>query len=233
MSVNAVLDKIVASNDGVIAALFSSEDNLRHNLTSPHDSIGAERLVENVTDVFELSESIDEDAFAFDDLTLGYDNHGVIARRVDGGVLVLLTEQMRRARARKLQVSLGLYAKSLMKELAKEAAAPVAPPVQLDMVAIENTDFAERGDAPLDRVDLSVPVDLAGTEVSTQAPRQRGGALTDGEPPITANRVPSRPWHEPEAEPQPTPQQAAPEEPKVDPNKGKRRRVYRGVVFYD
>ena len=127
MQIDTILDKVVASNPDVIAALVRYDGKVFHNLRPPYDMFPAAEVLETFADVYDLTESVDDDRLDFGDLILGFDDHSFVVRPIDGGLMVALTRPMRRAQLLKVQVGLGLYAKSVGKAISGDAPPPAQP----------------------------------------------------------------------------------------------------------
>jgi hypothetical protein len=129
MQIDAVLEKICGQNDDIIAALVLREGQSYHNLSGTYDLLNPGEILGAFEDAFELAQEIDVDGMDMCDILLGFDEHSVIARKIDKGILVVLTRQMGRQHLLKLQVGLGLAGRALERAFTETppAAVPTAP----------------------------------------------------------------------------------------------------------
>lgn len=129
MSVQDVLNKIGDRYPEVIGALVCHNGNVHHNLTAPYDIVSADTIMETFSDIFECCAPLEEEGYSFGDMVLDFDSHSFIIRVIEDGLLVVLTSQLQRGQIVKLQVGLGLFARSVADALKNETgeAAPAAP----------------------------------------------------------------------------------------------------------
>lgn len=129
MQIDAVLDKICDKNDDIIAAMVLRSGETYHNLSGPYDLLNPRDILGALEDAFDLGQEMDVDGMDMGDILLGFDEHSLIARRLDNGILAVLTKQMRRQHLLKLQVGLGLAARALERAFTEvpPAAVPTAP----------------------------------------------------------------------------------------------------------
>lgn len=132
MSVNVVLDKLSAHNDGVIGCLVTHGDQIHHNFADPYSLIDAETVGEETSQMFELMEALEDPNPEVSEVFLEMPNHSVFARKLDDGVLVVLNRPVDRRVFKRLKVGVNLFVKPLKRALdapqAAATAAPVAPP---------------------------------------------------------------------------------------------------------
>ena len=126
MSVETILQKLTAHNNGVLGCIATHGETLHQNLPEQYQLIDADSVAERVTLMFQASDALETEHEAFDQVFLEYEAHGLYARRLDEGVLVLITERMQRAQFKKAQVGVNLFLKPLRKAL-YEVPPEVAP----------------------------------------------------------------------------------------------------------
>lgn len=152
MSIDALLNKITAQSDDVIAVMVRHNDRIHHNLCDPYDLIRSEDVLDALQDAFDLTEELQGEGLDFTDLVLGFDEHSVIARRLEGGITAVLARQMRRQHLLKLQVGLGLAARAIQRELSimpvdavsAEAVVPKAHETAAPLASAEVAPSAEK-----------------------------------------------------------------------------------------
>ena len=127
MSVEAVLEKLTTHNAGVLGCFATHGDRLHENMTDKYELIDAGAVAERVNLMFAASDALETEHEPFDQVFMEYETHGLYARRLDDGVLVLVTSPMQRSQFKKAQVGVNLFMKPLNKALADAAAAPAAP----------------------------------------------------------------------------------------------------------
>lgn len=125
MSVDQVLEKISAHNTGVMGCIATRGERLYHNLPELYELLDARDLSEYAQNMFDVTDDLETDHPAFDQLFLEFEGHSVYARRLEGGVLVLLNEPVDRADFKRVQVGVNLFMKPLTRALLNDDSAPV------------------------------------------------------------------------------------------------------------
>lgn len=127
MSVQTVLEKLTAHNAGIIGCLATHGSQLHRNLPARYELLDSDSIAERVNLMFDATEQLETEHDGFDQLFLEYESHALYARRLDDGVLILITEPMERAQFKKAKVGVNLFLKPLKKALAETPFAPVKP----------------------------------------------------------------------------------------------------------
>lgn len=121
MSVQTVLEKLTAHNAGIVGCIATHGTQLHQNLPDQYELLDSDTIAERVNLMFEATDQLETDHDPFDQLFLEYDAHGLYARRLEDGVLVLVTEPMQRAQFKKAQVGVNLFLKPLKRALSEAA----------------------------------------------------------------------------------------------------------------
>ncbi len=129
MSVDTVLNKMVAHNANVLGCIATHGERLHHNLPDRYDLVDQKAVTEYANLMFQASDELETEHDPFDQMFLEYHGHGLYARRLDDGVLVLLTEPMERTQFKKAQIGVNLFLKPLKKALDEGPAEPTTAPV--------------------------------------------------------------------------------------------------------
>lgn len=119
MSVDNILQKLVDHNSVVLGCIATHGDKLHENLADQYELIDAGAVAERVGLMFAASDALETEHDGFDQVFMEYEAHGLYARRLDEGVLVLVTTPMQRAQFKKAQVGVNLFMKPLKKALAE------------------------------------------------------------------------------------------------------------------
>ena len=119
MQVKQILDKVVNDQPDVLAVLVRHGGHDYQNLKPPYDMLPSFELLATVSDVFDLSNGLEEEGYQIGDMILSFDEHSVVSRKIDDGTVVVLTKALARSQLIKLQVGLGLYIRALQKALAE------------------------------------------------------------------------------------------------------------------
>lgn len=132
MQVKAILDKVVKDQPDALAVLVRHGDYDYQNLQSPYDMIASDEILGTVSNVYDLTDSLEAEGYQIGDMILSFDNHSVVSRKIDGGAIIVLSSSLARPQLIKLQVGLGLYVRALEKALASEPAEdePETAPVE-------------------------------------------------------------------------------------------------------
>lgn len=117
MSVEQVLDKISAHNTDVVGCIAKRGDTIYQNLPEMYDMLDTDGVTEYAENMFALTDDLQTDHAAFEQLFLEYENHSVFARRLDGGFLLLLNKSMERTQFKRMQVGVNLFLKPLDRAL--------------------------------------------------------------------------------------------------------------------
>lgn len=148
MQIDAVLNKISNQNEDIIAAMVLREGATYHNLSGPYDLLNPGDILGALEDAFDLGSEIDVDGMDMGDILLGFDEHSLIARRLDNGILAVLTKQMRRQHLLKLQVGLGLASRALERAFTETPPAAVSPEAVVPKAEVQAQPVAEVAPTP-------------------------------------------------------------------------------------
>lgn len=136
MSVETVLKKICDHNAEVLGCIASNGDRVFQELPEMYQLLDANTVREHTANMFELMDGLDSGADAFDQLFLEYQDHSIAGRRLDDGVLVLITSPVARADFKKTQVGINLFMKPLKRALGEAGtvaeAVPTTPEPEVD-----------------------------------------------------------------------------------------------------
>lgn len=100
---------------------------IHRNLPPRYELLDTDSIAERVNLMFDATEQLETEHDSFDQLFLEYESHALYARRLDDGILILVTEPMERAQFKKAKVGVNLFLKPLKKALAETPFAPVEP----------------------------------------------------------------------------------------------------------
>ena len=150
MSVNSVLKKICDHNPLVLGCMAGKDDMIFRefdgingvlNADSPNSKpfvircssgiegeIDVDAMHESAENIFVLMDNLGAGEGAFDQFFLEFKDYSIAARRLDEGVLVLVTKPVDHAQFRKSQVGINLFLKPLNRAL-QVAVAPEIPSV--------------------------------------------------------------------------------------------------------
>lgn len=124
MSVEGVLDKMTAHNAHVLGCIATHDGRVHHNLPDGYDLVDREAVTEYASLMFEASDALETDHDPFDQLFLEFEGHGIYARRLSDGVLILLTDPIQRTQFKKAQIGVNLFLKPLKKALREDVHGP-------------------------------------------------------------------------------------------------------------
>ena len=127
MSVETVLEKIRSHNPDVLGCIVKRGDELWLNLPEMYDLIDADEVTEHAENMFTLTDGLETEHEAFDQMFLEFENHSIFARKIDDGLLFLLSKPMERPQFKKLQVGVNLFLKPLSRAM-QETEMPLSPP---------------------------------------------------------------------------------------------------------
>lgn len=142
MSVEVVLEKLTTHNADVLGCVATHGERLHENMPDKYELIDAGAVAERVNLMFAASDALETEHDLFDQVFMEYETHGLYARRLDDGVLVLVTSPMQRGQFKKAQVGVNLFMKPLKKALAEAAAEPVTPTEDAPAAAESKADDA-------------------------------------------------------------------------------------------
>ena len=150
MSVNSVLKKICDHNSLVMGCMAGKDDMIFRefdgingvlNADSPNSKpfvircssgiegeIDVDAMHESAENIFVLMDNLGAGEGAFDQFFLEFNDYSIAARKLDEGVLVLVTKPIDHTTFRKTQVGINLFLKPLNRAL-KVAVAPEIAPV--------------------------------------------------------------------------------------------------------
>lgn len=117
MSIERVLSKIVQHNEPILGCILLNGSKVHHNLPDRYELIDVLDVAENAESIFELAGSLDTGPHGFDQVFLEFEEYSFFARRMEEGVLVLLSKPIERSAFKKLQVGVNLFMKPLRREL--------------------------------------------------------------------------------------------------------------------
>lgn len=129
MRVKDILDKVVKDQPDALAVLVRHGEYDYQNLKPPYDMIPAKDVLETVSEVFMVTDTLEDEGYDIGDMILSFDNHSVVSRKINDGVMMVLTSSLGRPQLIKLQVALGLYTRALEKALGQEDAGADDQPV--------------------------------------------------------------------------------------------------------
>lgn len=128
MSVETVLDKISAHNSDVVGCIAKRGDAIYQNLPEMYDLLDTDGVAEYAENMFALTDGLQTEYSAFEQLFLEYENHSIFARRLDDGLLLLLNRPMERDQFKRMQVGVNLFLKPLTRALQDVDAPQPEPP---------------------------------------------------------------------------------------------------------
>ena len=117
MSVEAVLEKISAHNSDVLGCIAKQGDRIYANLPELYDLIDRSEVAEQAENLFAMADSLDTDDEILDQVYLNFENHSILARRLEDGVLLLLNKPIDRGQCKKMQLGVNLFMKPLKRAL--------------------------------------------------------------------------------------------------------------------
>ena len=151
MSVNSVLKKICDHNPLVMGCMAGKDDMIFRefdgingvlNADSPNakpfvirsssgieGEIDVDAMHESAENIFVLMDNLGAGEGAFDQFFLEFKDYSIAARKLDEGVLVLVTKPIDHATFRKTQVGINLFLKPLNRALQVAVAPEIAPAV--------------------------------------------------------------------------------------------------------
>lgn len=232
MAVKEALEKIVERHPDVIGAMVRYDGKVRHTLEAPYDVIAAETILETFEEIIEQTAILADEGYDFGEFFVDYPTHSFIVRAIESGVLAVLSTHLQRGQLVKLHVGLGIFGKSVQKAITAEAETGVTAPDSdvgpdvADPVDGSGPDLM----APMDgTIDADGPV-LDESSLGHGFKKRRGGFR--GTKQLLANRLQRA------TESKPAPQadepmlnaDGVPLNPDGTP---KKKRIYRGSVFYE
>ncbi|MEM9062411.1 MAG: hypothetical protein AAGD13_18275 [Pseudomonadota bacterium] len=127
MSVEAVLDKISGHNADVLGCIAGHDEAVHQNLPEMYGLVDTAEVVEQVQNMFALTDGLETEHAPFDQMFLEFEHHAIYARKLEDGFLVLVNKPMERAQFKKMQLGVNLFLKPLNRALASTAPAPEDP----------------------------------------------------------------------------------------------------------
>lgn len=233
MAVKEALEKIVERHPDVIGAMVRFDGNVQHTLEAPYDVIAADTILETFEEIIEQTAILADEGYDFGEFFVDYPTHSFIVRAIEGGVLAVLSTHLQRGQLVKLHVGLGIFGKSVQKAIADEAETAVTPPdSDAEPDVADPMDDGSGPDliAPMDAtIEADGPV-LDESSLGRSFKKRRGGFR--GTKQLLANRLQRA------TESKPAPQA---DEPMVNADgvplnpdgTPKKKRIYRGSVFYE
>ena len=116
-SVETVLTKITRHNPDVIGCIAATDDDIYSNLPEAYELVDSEAMVDHATNVFKVTDGLDNSHDGFDELFLEYERHSFYARRLDDAVLILVNSPIRRSAFRKMKIGVNLFLQPLERAL--------------------------------------------------------------------------------------------------------------------
>ncbi|MEM7719445.1 MAG: hypothetical protein AAF222_09580 [Pseudomonadota bacterium] len=236
MSVKDTLDKIVERHPDVIGAMVLYNGQVQHNLEPPYDIVSIDVILDMLADIFEQTSMLADEGFEFGELMLDFPNHSFIVRTIDGGLLAVLAPSLQRGQLVKLHVGLGIFGKAVQKSL-EEAAHEPEQAVEAAPVQAES---APQIDAEPERV-VSQPIIEPDQRNSSEDGAAEGGFFSFGKKrrggfrgtkELLASRVQEA--MDATSEPQPKEPEVSADGVPLNPDgTPKKKRIYRGQVFYE
>lgn len=117
MSVEMVLDKIKAHNADVLGCIAKRGDDIWGNLPEIYELVDTGEVTEHAENVFALTEGLESEHAPFDQMFLEFENHSIFARKVEDGLLFLLSKPMERSQFKKMQLGVNLFLKPLSRAM--------------------------------------------------------------------------------------------------------------------
>lgn len=115
MQVHDVLNRITERNPAVVGCIVRSEADLHHNLED--FNLDCSKIADTVEDLLAVSDLLEGMDAKADTVLTEYDGNCLVGMRVDGNLLVAVSDHMQRAGFKKLQVGLSLQTRLLSKAL--------------------------------------------------------------------------------------------------------------------
>ena len=240
MSLRDALNKITARHPDVLGVMVRLDGDVTHTLESPYDMLPVSTIMENFADMLEQLEMLAEDGHPFTDILLDYDNHSVVLRALDHGVLAILTPRLHRSQLVKLQVGLGLFGKAITKAYQEtKTAAPQQTPEPAPTIQAVPHVAGGKVDpvlmANLNEVAKANETEIEAEPVSTSGRLRPPSARRAGIMDRFAKRREEQPAEDA------TTEATAKEEPQTDADgvplrtdgTPMKRRMYRGAVYYE
>ncbi|MEM1277038.1 MAG: hypothetical protein AAGH74_10980 [Pseudomonadota bacterium] len=124
------MSKLTRHNPNTIGCIVNVDGAVYHNLPELYEMVDVEGVTEHISNVFTLTEGLDETPPVFEQLFIEHNNHSIFARRIQDGVLITLNKPMPRKAFKKIQVGVNLFVKPLERAVAAgpEDSAPLAAP---------------------------------------------------------------------------------------------------------
>lgn len=130
MSVDRVLKKIVEHNNNVLGCITLWDGQIYHNLPPRFELVQCLDVAEHADNIFTLAENLETGRRPFDQTFLEFAEYSFFARKLEKGVLVLVTDPIERGDFKRIQVGINLFLKPLRRALSDtdEAVTPEVEP---------------------------------------------------------------------------------------------------------
>lgn len=125
MQIQDILQNVTDRNAPVLGCIARSGDKMFHNL----DDFGLDctKIADSVDELFHLTSMLDdEDANPLNIVFAEFDGHSLLGQRVDDSLMIAVADHLQRGAYKKLQVGLSMQARMMVKALAD---APTPEPV--------------------------------------------------------------------------------------------------------
>ena len=132
MSVETVLEKIVAHNTDVLGCLLLDRDMLYKTLPERYELVAGQDVGEHIRNIFLLMAGLETEEPEFQHLFLEFEHHSLYALRIGDGVLTTVNHPIKRAHRKKLEVGVSLFVKPLQRALEDHAPAPEPAPTEAE-----------------------------------------------------------------------------------------------------
>jgi len=119
--VRAILRKIARHNPDVLGCIVTWRDAIYYDLPEPYDMMDVVAAAEYARNVFALTEALETGEAPFEEAFLEFEGHSLLAQALDDGVLLLVTQPVKRGVFRKMQLGVGLFLRPLRRALAEAA----------------------------------------------------------------------------------------------------------------
>lgn len=234
MSLHDALNKISARHPDVLGAMVQLDGEVTHTLESPYDMLPVSTIMESFADMFDQVDMLADEGHAFNDILLDYENHSVILRGLDNGVLAVLTPRLQRGQLVKLQVGLGLFGKAIAKAYEESKATPNPAPEPTIQAVPSIAGGAVDPELMASLNEVATSADAEGTSTSpagrVRAATSRRGGLMDRLARNRAEKAPEAATSEATPKEQQVNEDGVPLRPDGTPMVKK---VYRGAVYYE
>ena len=231
MAVKESLDKISERHSDVIGAIVASNGQYFHNLEAPYDMISVNEVMELLSEMLAQTDMLADEGFDFPELMIDFPGHSILVRKIEDGLMAVLTPRLSRGHLVKLQVGLALFGKSVSKALVAEVeeAAEVEAAEEAHVPEQVAPEYPELPEV----VRPAVPSDFEGESAPFSRPRKgfRGARALYARAVDAVSDATDKQEHvEQEATEAATNEEGIPLRPDGTPMKKK---MYRGQVYYE